>query len=282
MKEYYLNLVGLRTVLRTPHEITISERLRPFLCRKHQKTDCAITLQPCETLPAFSENGVWYGPEYYDCYDGARRIFHCGVPENAAFAATQLFENGNIQISVLPAYLSYFTGSAGIFNRIGMETLLLQHSGLLLHASLINYAGKAIAFAGPSGIGKSTQAELWHTHLGAEILNGDRAALRKNPDGWTAFGSPYAGTSGIYKNESAPLSAIILLRQAADNRLLRLQDTEAFQHLYPELTVHHWEPDFVAGATDLCLQLIAQTPVYLLECRPEKSAADLVKKGLGL
>ena len=32
----------------------------------------------------------------------------------------------------------------------------------------------------------------------------------------------------------------------------------------------------------LCLQLLTQTPVYLLECLPEASAALLVKKGLNL
>ena len=33
---------------------------------------------------------------------------------------------------------------------------------------------------------------------------------------------------------------------------------------------------------DLCLQLLSQTPVYLLECLPQESAALLTKKGLGL
>ncbi len=31
MKEYYLDLVGLRTVLQTPGDIIISDNLRPFL-----------------------------------------------------------------------------------------------------------------------------------------------------------------------------------------------------------------------------------------------------------
>jgi hypothetical protein len=282
MNLYYLELVGLRTVLRTPHKITISENLRPFLCAPHKQTDCVIELHSCDQLPALSENGTWHGPEYYDCHGDALRIFHCSTPKTAAFAVTQLFENGNIHIDVLPAYLSYFTGSAGIFNRIGMETLLLQHHGLLLHASLIKYKGRAIAFAGPSGVGKSTHAQIWNQHLNATIINGDRAALRKTQNGWTGFGSPYAGTSGIYQNNSAPLAAIVLLRQASENRLQQLSAAEAFRHIYPELSVHHWDRIFVEKATDLCLQLLQEIPVYLLECRPEESAARLIEKGLGL
>jgi hypothetical protein len=282
MKNYYFTFAGLRTVLRTPHEITISESLQPFLSASHPETDCAIALLPCLQLPPFSGDGLWRGLEYYDCHQGSLRIFHCNAPRTEAFAVTQHLENGNIEIRVLPEYLSYFTGTAGIFNRIGMETLLLQHHSLLLHASLIKYEGKALAFAGPSGVGKSTQADIWHHYLGADILNGDRAALRKGDTGWYAYGCPYAGTSGIYKNDHGPLAAIVLLEQAEENRLRRLTPVEAFRYLYPELSVHHWQRYFVEKATDLCLQLLADTPVYLLECRPEESAAELVKKGLHL
>jgi hypothetical protein len=153
---------------------------------------------------------------------------------------------------------------------------------LLLHASLIEYKGIALAFTGPSGVGKSTQADLWHRCAGAQILNGDRAALRKEIHGWQAYGSPYAGSSGIYINRSAPLKALIVLRQGKENNLQPLGYTEALRCLYQELTVHYWERDFVAAATDLCLDLLENIPVYLLECRPEDSAVQLLKEGLKL
>lgn len=282
MKNYYFTFAGLRIVLRTPYEITISENLQPFLRASHRETDCTIVLHPCTQLPLFSNDGVWHGLEYYDCHQGNLRIFHCNAPRTEAFAVTEYFQDGNIEIHVLPDDLSCFTGTAGIFNRIGMETLLLQHHSLLLHASLIKYKSKALAFAGPSGVGKSTQADIWHTYLGAEIINGDRAALKKEDDGWYAYGCPYAGTSGIYKNDCASLAAIVLLGQAESNHLRRLTAGEAFRYLYPEFSIHHWQRRFVEEATDLCLQLLADTPVYLLECRPEESAALLVKKGLCL
>ena len=280
--DYHLTLTGLQILLRTPHEISISESLRPFLCPGKKDPDCTIALQSCHPLPALPPDGAWHGPEYYSCQAGSLQIFHCHTPQGTPFAVTELLEDGNIAISVLPECLSYFSGTAGIFNRIGLETLLLQHKGLLLHASLINYCDKAIAFSGPSGVGKSTQAELWRVHSGAEIINGDRAALRTGSGGWIAYGSPYAGTSGIYKNAHAPLAAIILLQQGAKNQLCRLTPAEAFPRLYPELTIHHWDKTFVSAATDLCLQLLTETPVYLLVCRPEESAVQLVKKGLGL
>lgn len=280
--EYHLNLVGLQVVLQTPMEITIAQRLEPFLCRSGEKVQCTITLQEAPELPKFSPDGVWNGPEYYDRIGYTQRIFHCTAPAGEAFAVTQLEQKEKVTITVLPGYLSYFAGSSGIFNRIGMETLLLQHKGLLLHASLIDYEGKGIAFTGPSGVGKSTQAELWHTCCRAEILNGDRAALRQTSEGWMAYGSPYAGTSGIYRSGSVPLKAIVVLRQGKENKLCRMKPSQALSSLLPELSLHRWDKHFMGEATDLCLELLQSVPVYLLECLPEESAVERLKKGLFL
>ena len=117
-----------------------------------------------------------------------------------------------------------------ISDHIGMETLFLRKNCLMLHAALIRWQGKGILFTAPSGTGKSTQAGLWEKYEEADILNGDRAAVRKDKNGcWQAYGLPYAGSSGIYRNEKAPVSAIIVLRQAYENRIQRLGMLEIIQ-----------------------------------------------------
>ena len=47
-----------------------------------------------------------------------------------------------------------------IFSLIPVIPLLLERSTLILHASCVLYNETAILFSGPSGIGKSTQAQL--------------------------------------------------------------------------------------------------------------------------
>ena len=42
-----------------------------------------------------------------------------------------------------------------------------------IHSSLIRSHGEGLMFIGPSGIGKTTQAELWHAYRNADIINGD-------------------------------------------------------------------------------------------------------------
>ena len=274
--EYDFSLAGLRIKLCTPREITISQSLRPFLTAPQKKTDCTVTVQLTSTLPPISEGGVWHAAQYFL----PNRVFHCQGVEGKAFAVTD-FSEKDVKISVQNAYASCVSGSEGIFHRIGLETLLLKYHGLLLHASLIDFENKAIVFAGASGVGKSTQADLWHKTLGANILNGDRTALRKD-GGWIAYGCPYAGTSGIYKNAHAPLKAIVVLAQGEENCLKRLSPQEALGLLYPEFSLHRWERTFLEKATDLVLELIGDVPVYRFVCRPDSGAVYALKEGLNL
>lgn len=283
MNQYYLDLVGLRVLLQTPAPIQISERLQPFLSAPYtEPADCTVAILHSRTLPIPKDTGIWHGPECYDHNGEAVEIFHCHEPGGAPFAVTRIEKKGNVQITVHPHCAHYFSGTSGIFNRIGFENLLLQRHGLLLHASLIEYAGSGIVFTGPSGVGKSTQAELWRRCFGATVLNGDRAALRKTENGWMAYGSPYAGTSGIYRNENAPLAAIVVLGQGKENTLRPLSGGEALAAIWPEISARRRDVGFVADATALCAELLTDIPVYHLECLPEESAAALLKKGLSL
>ena len=64
---------------------------------------------------------------------------------------------------------------------------LFQNRIIHLHSSYIIYHDKAILFTGPSGIGKTTQAELWRDYQGAEIINGDVTLIRKWDGRYCAF-----------------------------------------------------------------------------------------------
>ena len=52
--------------------------------------------------------------------------------------------------------------------------VLLTKGVLHLHSSFVLYKDKALVFTAPSGIGKTTQAELWRDFQGALIVNGGR------------------------------------------------------------------------------------------------------------
>lgn len=173
-----------------------------------------------------------------------------------------------------------FHAEGKIYSYLMIEQILLDHQGFYLHSAFVKYNGTGIIFSAPSGTGKSTQASLWEKYRGAEIINGDRTVLRKQNGGFVAYGSPYAGSSQIWKNESAPLKAIILLSQGPENVIRPAQNREAIRRLFPEILVNSWNPDFMDKVTSLLDCLIRTVPIYCLSCRPDEGAVELVERTL--
>lgn len=163
---------------------------------------------------------------------------------------------------------------------LSLEQPLLKHDTFQLHASVIDWQGRGILFSAPSCTGKSTQAELWQTHENARIINGDRGLLRLTEKDWRVYGSPYAGSSGIYTNWSAPVSCIVVLSQGPENRLTRLRPMTAFGHLYRQSTVPTWDTRAVEASTALLLKLLETIPIYHLSCRPDRGAVEVLKNEL--
>ena len=163
---------------------------------------------------------------------------------------------------------------------MSMEQALLKFQAFQLHSSVIEWNGKGILFSAPSGTGKSTQAELWKKYKKANIVNGDKAIIRKKENTYWVYGSPYAGTSKIYTTYSVPIQAIIVLEQDLNNHIEKLEKANAFKEIYKESTVNAWNPVFVNCFSDLLLDLITKVPVYKLRCLPNREAVELVEDTL--
>lgn len=170
--------------------------------------------------------------------------------------------------------------AARFFSTAGMHTKLLQRSAVILHASYIDWDGSAILFAAPSGTGKSTQAELWEQYAGAEIINGDRALLRRRGSVWHAFGYPCCGSSMICKNRTLPLKAIVILEQAKENRVEILSASQKIRALVSGTEIYLWDTDEINQAFHLAEQISKEVPVIKLACRPDKNAVTVLKEYL--
>ena len=59
-------------------------------------------------------------------------------------------------------------------------TRMLDYNAFLLHAAIVSYAGRGLAFAAKSGTGKSTHVAQWMRALGDDVtvVNGDKPILR--------------------------------------------------------------------------------------------------------
>ena len=161
-----------------------------------------------------------------------------------------------------------------------LERHMIKRDSLILHCAYTVYKGKAILFSAPSGIGKSTQAELWKRYRGSRIVNGDRALLRKIDGVWSACGWPVCGSSDICEAEDTPLYTIVMLRQGETNHIERLSPIQAFTQLYAQTTINQWNPAFVQRAMELIEDLIGQVPVYQLTCNMTEDAVKCLEQAI--
>lgn len=153
---------------------------------------------------------------------------------------------------------------------------LIFHEGIVLHASAIEWQGRAIAFTAPAGTGKTTQSNLWKQYMNAVVLNGDRPAIRIHGDEAFIYGTPWSGSSKDYINKRAPLVALVLVEQSPENFVRKLSAAEALMRIMPRFFLPYNDQhmmELAMGTIDKVLQL---TPVYLLKCRPDKGAVDVL------
>ncbi len=165
-------------------------------------------------------------------------------------------------------------------NMLCLENLLLDVNGFMLHSVVMKHKDRSILLTAPSGTGKTTHSKLWERLYGTEIVNGDKALIRKNNDTFYAYGSPLTGSSGIGINTCAPIGAIAVLKQAPVNSVTSLNLKDAYTAIYSQSTVNVWSNDFINRITDIVLDLVSSVPVFMLECNMEDEAAHTLYRSV--
>lgn len=275
-------IAGLIIRLVLPYVIETSRAFRPFVCES-DIADCIVrfekqthVIRPKGTLVKRDvgfdvvaiENDVWM--RCYEECSGERK-----------FLLTESTEkDGSVLVKFSPESQQYLRTTDHAFFYMAMEEQLLRHGRWIIHASCIKTPMGVVLFVGPSGIGKTTQAELWEKYRKSKVLNGDRTIVYRKNGIWYAAGSPYAGSSKRYVNESAPICLVALLDQGTDNRVQALTPGQAFRGLYPHLTVNDWNPWYVETITDQLDQFVREQPVVHFSCTPDEAAVDALWKEL--
>lgn len=159
---------------------------------------------------------------------------------------------------------------------VAFYSYMSLHNTLLMHASAVSYENKGIVFTAASGVGKTTQAELWKKHKGATILNGDKVFLKQENESIHAWGSPWKGSSPYFENESVVLKAIVVLEQAEENHIQKLEGLDVLQYVVPHVFFPSWDTKCEQNVLSFLNMVLEETEVYLLKCRPEETAVELL------
>lgn len=186
---------------------------------------------------------------------------------------------GSVRIEFAERYREKISAKNAL-EESGIFRMLAEHGGVVLHSSyIITQRGEALLFSAPSGTGKSTQAELWRSYAGAKVINGDRALVEAE-NGVTANGILFSGTSGISENVTAPLCAIVLLRQSEKNEIRSVSGKEAFMRLLPQCSYYPDEEENLRLVTGILAEIISAVPVYDFGCVPDESAVSALSEVL--
>lgn len=281
--QYHLQIAGIRLMLETDQILPAAPHFLPFLTDP-EKPDWTIRFRQTDVLPPV--------PEQVIHEDSCRRI-HAGLAgeylqswfdpprDYSPYAVVSCDPAGrSMQVDYLAKGAHCVARMQNSFSHLNLERLLIRHDRLCLHAACVQTPLGGILFSGPSGIGKSTQANLWCSLRGGRQINGDRPILSREAGEWRAWGSPYAGSSDCHLNESCPVAAIVMLRQAPVCSIRRLDPARAVRHIWSGLTVHNWDEEFVTRAFDLAMELAQQIPVYEFRCTPDEQAVSCLEAAI--
>lgn len=148
---------------------------------------------------------------------------------------------------------------------------------LEMHSSVIKNNGKAYMFLGKSGTGKSTHSNLWLKFIpGSSLLNDDNPILKADADGVVrVYGSPWSGKTPCYKNDCAPVGAIVRLNQHPENIITRNSLVEAYAAIYPSCSGFRAIDSIADGMHETIEKVVLDIPCFTLDCLPDEAAAVL-------
>jgi MoaA/NifB/PqqE/SkfB family radical SAM enzyme len=146
-------------------------------------------------------------------------------------------------------------------DQLVLARALPAFGGVYVHAAGVEMDGQGLVFAGPSEAGKSTIVKLIGDR--GRVLCDDRVIVRKGSTGFRVHGTWNHGEIPRVSPDSAPLCGVFFLRQAAANRIDRVDDPRAvladfLPRLVRPLVSADWWQQALARAGDI----VRDVPFY--------------------
>ncbi|MGB7283781.1 MAG: hypothetical protein WBE13_16060 [Candidatus Acidiferrum sp.] len=236
----------------------LKERYAGFVtCGGSAQIDFDVILEPAESMLGHGEvlveqeSGQWSmgrGDFYADWNPGAAR--------------------GMIRQSANPYSLNSVL-------RIVHTLLLAKQGGFLVHASSAVRNGRAFLFAGVSGAGKTTMARLAPPDV--TLLTDEISYVRRQEDGYHAYGTPFAGDLGrLGENMRAPLATLYLLTKGAENKIEPVSEAEAARALLENILCFARDPELVRSVFEAACDFVGRVPTRRLTFTPDARVWEMI------
>jgi hypothetical protein len=160
--------------------------------------------------------------------------------------------------------------------RILHSLILAERGGFLLHAGSAISDGRACLFSGVSGAGKTTMTRLAPPDV--TLLTDEISYLRPNAEGYSAFGTPFAGElARAGENCTAPVSALFFLEKGPQNRVDELSSAEAVRRLMRNILFFAEDRGLVEKLLATACEFVARVPIRRLTFYPDARVWDEVR-----
>lgn len=229
---------------------------------------CEKKKNPEIKLHVLSQSSVEYQIEEYVIPKGEWKIFRY---ESEVLLANKSWNDCYL---IEPREFTSFV----IFTNHIFYSRAIYHKMIQCHSSLVDWNGSGILFLGPSGIGKTTQAERWAEYRGADIVNGDLVFVQQTDDGFLGWGTPWHGSSPYCINRAVPLKALVVLKQSKENRIRELTGFEKVSEVSNNVFYPTWLDDGMELCTEILNDLLIHLPVYRLDNRADEEAVQILEQ----
>lgn len=278
MRQRYYRFAGLEFQVEMAEEVMYRDqrRLAPFAVEAVSDPHL-FRFEVVERLPQPQGDRITEQPAFSVYAQGGGHVRYIGSGQ-FSIRAEHMGKQHFVQVQK-----NQYTDTIGtktVLECMEVEHLIARNHGFIFHCSYIDHGGKAILFTAPSETGKSTQAELWRNLRGAEIINGDRAAVRLVDGTLMAEGIPFAGSSQYCLNRSLPIEAIVYLGQAPETTIRKMRGYEAFSKIWEGVSVNTWDKEDMERVSHVVQLAAERIPMLHLPCRPDESAVIALEQAL--
>ncbi len=160
---------------------------------------------------------------------------------------------------------------------------LLKYNCCVIHGLSFSWRNKGFLFCGPSGVGKTTQYQLWETEYGDEIaiLNGDKPILeQRREDQFILHPSPWTGKEDLYSYDSKQLYGIIYLEQGTENNIVQINDSSIVLSLLQEIFYSARTVNLVDNVASIIHNLLTSVPIWKLTNKGDTNSVILTHEVL--
>ncbi len=158
-------------------------------------------------------------------------------------------------------------------------SILATKKVFLMHSAVIDYNGKGIAFLAHSGVGKTTHVKNWLVEFKdtVKIVNGDKPLIKREEDGFYAYGTPWAGKEHYNINTKTKLHAICFLERGIENSCKEVDATCVCEKMFSQVYLPDGEEQTVCVMENMD-GLLKSARIFKLQCNKESESAIICKR----